>query len=323
MSYQFLQTYPMPEPELAVLREFGQIRLVHSNDVEVLIREAQDANVIICGTEPITAEVIASATGLLAIDRFGAGYDNIDVAAATARNIPIFFSPKVNAQSVAEQAVALMLAASCNLSRLDRSVRVEGFELRPKLLGRELGGKTVGIVGFGEIGSRVARICQTGLGMNLLVYTANPDPARLTAAGLSGQFVDLDELMAHSDVVTLHATLTDDTVGLISREMIALLKPTAYVVNNSRGAVIDESALVDALRDGRIAGVGLDVYTVEPPDPNNPLFETENAVLTPHTASNTHESFHRIGALCHSATAEFLKGGRPEAVVNPEVYDRL
>lgn len=323
MRYNILQTYPMPAADLAVLAELGDIRLVHSDDVEVLKREARDAHVIVCGTEPINAEVIAAATDLRAIDRFGAGYDNIDVAAATARNVPIFYSPKVNAPTVAEFTLALILAATCNVARGDRSVRVEGFALRPRVLGREIGGKTLGVVGFGEIGARVARICQHGLGMELLVNTANPDPRRLADAGVKGRFVELDELMAASDVVTVHVFLQETTQGLISREMIDRMKPTAFLVNTSRGALLDEQALIDALAEGRIAGAGLDVFTIEPPEPDNPLLQMENVALTPHIASNSHEAFHRIGHLCHSSTAEFLRGGRPATVVNPEVYDRL
>ena len=323
MDFKFLQTYPMPEEDLSVLRDLGQIKLVHSDDVEVLKREARDAHVIICGTEPITAEVIAAAGDLRAIDRFGAGYDNIDVAAATARNVPIFYSPKVNAQTVAEHTLALALAASCNVARGDRSVRVEGFAMRPRVLGREIGGKTLGVVGFGEIGSRVARICQHGLGMKLLINTANPDPQRLLDAGVDGRFVDLEELMGESDVVTVHVFLEPSTQGLISRSLIDRMKSSAILVNTSRGALIDEQALIDALAEGRIAGAGLDVFVIEPPDPDNPLLKMENVALTPHIASNSHESFHRIGHLCHSSTAEFLRGGRPAAVVNPEVYDRL
>ncbi len=323
MDLKILQTYPMPEADLAVLRELGQIKLVHSDDVEVLKREARDAHVIVCGTEPITAEVISAATDLRAIDRFGAGYDNIDVAAATARNIPIFYSPKVNAQTVAEHTVALMLATSCNVARGDRSVRVEGFYMRPRVLGREVGGKTLGVVGFGEIGARVARICQHGLGMQLLVNTAHPDPQRLVDAGVEGRFVDLEELMSESDVVTVHVILQASTEGLISRSLIDRMKPTAFLVNTSRGALLDEQALIDALEEGRIAGAGLDVYTIEPPEPDNPLLQMEKVAITPHIASNSHEAFHRMGVLCHSSTAEFLRGGRPEVVVNPEVYDRL
>ena len=323
MNFRFLQTYPMPEADLEILRAVGQIRLVHSDDVEVLKREASDVDVIVCGTEPITAEVIAAAKNLVAIDRWGAGYDNIDVEAATARDIPIFYSPKVNAQTVAEHSVALMLAATCNVARGDRSIRADGFTMRPWLLGREIAGKTLGVVGFGEIGARVARICQHGLGMELLVNTANPDPARLTEAGVSGRLVDLEELMSASDVVTVHVFLQPSTEGLISRALIERMKPTAFLVNTSRGALLDEQALIDALAEERIAGVGLDVYAIEPPDPGNPLLKMENAVLTPHTASNSHEAFHRMGVLSHSSTVEFLRGGRPDTVVNPEVYDRL
>ena len=313
----------MPEEDIDILREVGQVRLLHTNDVDVLIREARNADVIVCGTEPITAEVIAAASNLVAIDRFGAGYDNIDVAAATARNIPIFYSPKVNAQTVAEHTVGLMLATAYNITRGDRSVRVESLAMRPILRGRELAGKTLGVVGFGEIGVKVARICQLGFGMELLVNTKNPDPARFDAAGLRGRFVTLPDLMANSDVVTLHVPIVDDTAGMISRSLIESMKPSAYLVNTARGALVDEQALIDALTSEAIAGVGLDVYAFEPPALDNPLLSLETAALTPHIASNTYEAFHRIGALCHSSTVEFLKGGRPAAVVNPEVYDRL
>ena len=121
----------------------------------------------------------------------------------------------------------------------------------------------------------------------------------------------------------LHVPIVDDTAGMISRSLIESMKPSAYLVNTARGALVDEQALIDALTSEAIAGAGLDVYAFEPPALNNPLLSLETAALTPHIASNTYEAFHRIGALCHSSTVEFLKGGRPAAVVNPEVYDRL
>ena len=190
-------------------------------------------------------------------------------------------------------------------------------------MGNDLAGKTVGIVGFGDIGRRVATICQHGFSMRVMVTTANPDPARLRAAGIDGTFVSLPELLSQSDFVTLHTPVTAETTELIGREELQLMKPGAFLINSSRGRLVDEAAVVEALHDGRLGGLGSDVFAVEPPPEDHPFFDTPRTILTPHFGSHSHESMFRMGDRAVRNLREFLGGGRPERTVNPEVYDRL
>jgi len=253
---------------------------------------------------------------LLAIARPGIGVDNIDIAAATERGILVINTPDGPTESTAEHAVALLLALAKQVAAADRRLRAEGWRVA-RLRGVEVRGKTLGIVGLGRIGRRVAQMCRQGLGMRVAAY----DPLAPTDAFAALDVVraeTLDDLLPQSQFLTLHCALTPATRGLIGARELALLPPGAFLINVSRGAVVDHAALIDALTSGRLAGAGLDVFDREPLPDDHLLLRLSNVVLTPHIASFTDDGIHTM----HHGVAEqivgLLRGERPPHIVNPE-----
>ena len=311
----------MPEAVEAKLRAHCEVRQALFAEGDELVEAASGCRGVVAGTEPWPRAALAAVRGdLRAISRVGTGVDSVDVAAATEFGIAVLNAPGENAQTIAELSVGLMWSLARRMVLADHAVRTTGFKMRTELDGIELTGKTVGIIGFGEIGRRVAAICRHGFRMRVLITTAHPDPARLTAAGIEARFVEVDELLAESDFVALHAAVTPRTERMIGTSQLKAMKPGAYLVNTARGQLVDEDALIAALRSGQIAGYGADVYEVEPPPPDHPLFALPNTVLGPHFGSGTFESMTRMGGRAVDNLIEFLAGGRPARTVNPEVY---
>jgi D-3-phosphoglycerate dehydrogenase / 2-oxoglutarate reductase len=250
---------------------------------------------------------------------------NIRVDLATKRRIPVFFAPARNAEAVAELTVAFMLCAArhvhevCHELRSGR-LRLDGaeayLEAYHRYTGLELEGKTVGIVGFGAIGQRVARILG-GFGSRVLAFDPHVDAGRFDALGAERR--DLDDLLRECDVLTVHCPETPETVGLIDAARVRALKPGAYVMNLGRARVLDEDALYEGLRSGRIAGAGLDVLVDEPVRPDNRFLELPNVVILPHYGGNTHETVRRQSDMIVEAIEEFRAGKRPANLCNPEI----
>ena len=317
-----LQTFPMPDPLVEQLRVHHDVAQKFFVEGEALIQAARGCRGVIAGTESWSLEVMDGVgPSLEAISRVGTGVDSIDLIAATERGIAILNAPGENAQTVAEYSVGLMWSLARGIIEADKSVRTSGFAMRTELSGVELDRKTVGIIGFGEIGHRVAKICQRGFGMKILVSTAHPDVDRLNALGITADFVEIDQLLTASDFVSLNAAVNAQTMHMIGQKELRLMKPTAYLVNPSRGQLVDEMALVDALRQGAIAGYGSDVFDIEPPPPDHPLFSLPNVVLSPHFAGGTNESMARMSERAVKNLTERLAGGQPARTVNPEVYN--
>lgn len=304
---------------MAVLQAAGEVRVLPQPTTAMLREVIADADAVIVRLFPLTAETIAAASRLRVIGRHGTGLDNIDLAAATRRNIPVVYIPRTHALSVAEHTMMLMLALAKRLRRLDEAVRRGEFHVRNQMRGTELDGKTLGVVGFGAIGQLVAEKCRKAFGMRVLAY----DPYLALGPLVEAERVsDLDVLWRESDVVTLHVPLTPETHRLLGRQQLALLKRTVLVINTSRGEVVDEEALAEGLHAGRIAGAGVDVYTVEPPPPDHPLLSTPNTVLTPHAAAHTEEALQRMAMSIADDVLAVLRGERPTHVANPDVYKR-
>ena len=250
-------------------------------------RELPEADVIWHVLRPLSGADLLQATRLRLIHKFGAGVNTIDVDTATKRGIAVANMPGANAPSVAEGAVLLMLATLRRLPALDRATREgRGWPSDPELgeTVRDIGACTVGLVGYGNIAKHVAGIV-AAMGATVLHTSTSDD-------GLPG-WRPLSELLAASDIVSLHLPLTDDTHGLLGRAALARMKPGAVLVNTSRGAIVDQEALVNALRDGRLAAAGLDVFDVEPVPPDNPLLSLDNVVLTPHVTWYTVDTMRR------------------------------
>lgn len=256
---------------------------------------------------------------LQVIARHGIGVDNVDISAATARGILVANTPDGPTESTAEHAIALLLALAKRVVAGDKSLRGAGIP-RAHLMGTEVRGRILGVVGVGRIGRRVAEICALGLKMRVLAY--NPDFADwspLTAMGVEP--VDhLDILLSQADFVTLHASLTPQTHHLLGERELRLMKATAYLVNASRGPLIDEAALARVLAEGHLAGAALDVFDPEPPLPTNPLLQMTNVVVTPHISSYTDLGYLAMGQGAVEQVLQVLRGERPKNLLNPEAW---
>jgi phosphoglycerate dehydrogenase-like enzyme len=276
------------------------------------------AHVVVTALAPVTARHIAAAPELKLVQCASHGYDYVDVAAARQRGVTVctIGSSGAEAQNVAEQTFALLLALAKRLIPAHNAL-VEADWALPRLQSglTELSGKTLGIVGLGQIGQQVARRA-AAFDMNV-VYAGRRRAAPETEARLGGaRRLPLEELLRTSDYVTLHAPLTDGTRHLLNADRLALLKPTAFVVNTARGALIDQDALADALERGALAGAGLDVFDPEPPTPALRLLKSPNVVLSPHVGGVTRETVVRIALAAVGNATAFLTGAQPRDVVN-------
>ncbi|GAB2996882.1 glyoxylate reductase [Mycobacterium bourgelatii] len=299
---------------LAPEADWLDVRWCAEDDDATFYRELPDAEVIWHVLRPLTGSDLRLGTRLRLVHKLGAGVNTIDVATATECGIAVANMPGANAPSVAEGAVLLMLAALRRLRQLDHAVRCgRGWPADPDLgeTVRDLGGCTVGLVGYGNIAKRVATIV-SAMGATVL-HTSTADDGR-------PGWRPLADLLAESDVVSLHLPLTADTHHLLDANALARMKSSAVLVNTSRGAIVDENALVDALRVGRLAAAGLDVFEVEPVTPDNRLLDLDNVVLTPHVSWYTADTMRRylIEAV---ANCRRLRDGEPLAnLVGPVVH---
>ena len=258
--------------------------------------------VVLRGSKPFTAQVLAAAKGLKIIAKNGAGVDSVDLAEAARRGITVAIAAGANADAVAEHSIALMLALTRDLHLLDRKLRNGGWE-GTSWLGRDFRGSIVGIVGYGSIGRSTARSA-AALGARVIVFRRE---------GSADDFAvesDLDQLLARVDILSLHCPLTEKTRGLIGARELALMKPGALLVNTARGPVVDESALIDALRRRHLGGAGLDTFEIEPIAAGNPLLALDNVILTPHVAGVTRNAALRVQTITARNVADAL-AGRP------------
>ena len=269
---------------------------------------------VITRVEKITRRVLEAAVGLRVVGQHGVGVDNIDVAAASEHGVLVLNAPTANAVSVAEHAVLLILALSRHLVEADKAVRAGDFQHRDRHLPIELNGKSVFVVGFGRAGRETARRLRLALNMRVLAFDpALPDDV---IRGEGAEPASLHEGFAAADVVSLHLPHLPTTTGLVSAELLAAMKPSAYLVNTARGPVVDQAALVAALESGGIAGAGLDVFDPEPPCPDDPLLKLPNVIVSPHFAGDTADAKDRCSQLIVRQVLTALAGGLPEHIVN-------
>lgn len=290
---------------------------------EELLEKAKGIDAILCLlTDRIDADLMdAIGPQLKVISSYAVGFDNIDIAAATDRQIPVCNTPsdEVN-EAVAEHTWALILALARRIVEADEATRRGGYKgWEPDIfVGTNLIGKTLGIVGLGRIGSMVARRAK-GYNMTLLYNKPTPDPEAEKELGVT--FASLDELLAKSDFVSFHVPLSDETRHMVNKDSLSKMKKGAFLINTSRGPVVDEHDLVEALRAGHIGGAALDVYDNEPNiDPE--LIGMENVVLTPHIASATKEARDKMGEMAVNAILDVLEGEKPANLVNEEVWEK-
>jgi D-3-phosphoglycerate dehydrogenase len=284
-----------------------------------LLKIIKDIDGIIVGTDNITSEIIKSGRNLKIIAKHGIGLDNIDLKAATENSIVVTYTPHANAESVTDLTIGLILSIARHIPMAHSSTKQGRWE-RPKFLGTEVYGKTLGIIGLGEIGYRVAKRVR-GFDMRILAY--DPYVSQEKANEVSAKLVDLETLLKESNFVTLHAPLTDKTRGMIGKKELSLMKKTAYLINTARGALVDEKALYEALKNKEIAGAAVDVYSEEPPSTDFPLFKLDNVVVTPHIAAYTKEAISRMDQIVAEDIVRFFCGERPLYVANPQVLDMV
>jgi phosphoglycerate dehydrogenase-like enzyme len=275
---------------------------------------------VIVLTPAVTAETVSRTRDLLAVGRFGVGYDAVDVGACTAADVAVFITSGAVDRSVAEATVGWMLALTHHVRAKDGLVRNGRWDDRSRYMGRELRGRTFGAVGLGGIGRATVGLL-AGFGMNPpLSYDPFLDPKSAEAAGV--RLVPLRELMAEADFVSVHCPLNDQTRGLIGPPELALMKPDAYLINTARGGIVDEDALFEALSHRRIAGAAIDCFAEEPVTRPHRFGTLENVLLAPHCIAWTDELFRDIGRAVCRGMLDLSLGRTPRGVVNPEVFDR-
>jgi D-3-phosphoglycerate dehydrogenase / 2-oxoglutarate reductase len=283
-----------------------------------IIQRAGDADALIVSSSPMTRRVMSTLKRLKVVVRTGVGYDVIDVPAATDLGIVAVNIPDIWAREVANHALALLLAWNRRIPTLYNEVKAGGWQSQPPGPVGALHGETVGVVGFGNIGKAFARRV-SALETHVIAYDPYVDDAQFAALGVE-RVLSLGELAARSDYVSVHTLLNAETHHLIDEAFLRQMKPTACLINTSRGPVVDEQAIIRALQERWIAGAALDVQEHEPPAPDNPLLRLENVILTPHAAYYSTAAVAQVPRRCGEEVARALTGERPLHVVNPEVY---
>lgn len=303
---------------LSLLTEYPDIEWDFLPDYgdEIPPEAANEWDALLVLAPRITAATVAGAQRLKIVARFGVGYDNVDVAACTSAGIAVTITPDSVRRPVAVATIALILAMMHNIVNKDGLTRRGLWQEKLRYMGTGVTGKTLGIIGLGNIGQEVVRVSRS-LGFEYLAH--DPYPSSRPDPSLEVPYVGLEELLRTSDIVCITARLTDQTRHLIGAREIAMMKPDAYLVNMGRGPIVDEIALVDALKRNSIRGAALDVFEQEPPDPDNPLFKLENVTLTPHAVSWTDESAIGNGRSALQSIIDIARGRVPAGILNPRV----
>ncbi len=311
------------------IHQAGKAILAGRDDISVVIvgggdraefdREISGADALILRYYPFGRDEIARTNRLAVVSRYGVGYDNVDLDALNDRGIPLTVVGDVNAVAVAEQALYLMLCVAKQGIQFDAAIRADNWARRDGLGAIELWQKQVLVIGFGRIGKRVAALC-AAFGMDVRVSDPPLGEATISAAGFT-PVTSLHDALGEADFVTVHAPLSENTRNLIDAAALARMKPEAVLVNTARGGLVEEAALCRALADGHLHGAGLDVYAVEPPAADNPLFGRDDVILTPHTGFYSEDALLDLQTTVATDVAAVLGGKRPKFPVNPKVLD--
>jgi D-3-phosphoglycerate dehydrogenase len=312
--------FPSLEPEQRVLTPLGvELRSQQCHAEEEIIALTRDADGVLNCYAKMTARVIENLNHCKIIARYGIGVDNVDLAAATKAGILVTNVPDYCVDEVSDHALALLLALARKIVTADAGVKSGTWNVTAHAEIRRLRGQTLGLLGFGKIAKALASKAQS-LGMKLLVYDPYlaPELIGLHEAEAAG----LERLLAEADAISIHVPLSPETRNLIGQRELAHMKPTAFLINTSRGGIVDEQALAVALKEGRLGGTALDVLGVEPPPPDHPLRQAPNVILTPHLAFYSRESVIELQTKAAEEVARALKGEPPRSPVNPEVLGR-
>ncbi len=309
-----------------MLAEKSQLVYPTPQNREGILAVIGDCDALVARNTLITREIMEAAPRLAVIGRHGVGYDNVDIAAATERGIRVVYTPAANTESVVEISIGFMICLGRKIIRAHAAMQAEellsdtvtmAIRTREKgLINADLWGKTLGVIGVGRIGSAVSRRMVAAFNMRVLGYDPYVDAE--TIAGCGAQKADtLEEMLPLCDFVAVHCSGGAGTRQLINARTLALMKPGAYLINTARGTIVDEKALVEALREKRIAGAAIDVYDPEPPRPGNPLLHMENVIVTPHFCAMTEESLYNMATVVAQGVLDVLEGREPQYPVVP------
>lgn len=311
----------VPECGKAFLRDKGyEIRIGTAYDEETMKRDVVGADAILARTAPFTRDVIMAGDRLKVIARFGVGYETIDIDAATEHGVYVTIAKNANQRAVAEHTFSLILALSKGIVPKYEACKSGDWDIRNRMTSIELCGKTIGIIGFGNIGKDVAKIGALGFDMNVLAYNhrIHPDTPRYV------KMVSLEEVLRESDFVTLHVPVTDETRGMINKCTLAMMKKNAVIINVDRGSVVNEDDLYEALSNGTIAACGSDTFIKEPVDPNNKLLSLPNFLASPHCGGLTKEASDKMCMIAAESIDDVLNGRTPKYPVNePKIYSSI
>lgn len=307
--------------------DYALTTLAHDADEQTIANALHDAHVYqISSAKDETparwradAELLARAPNLLTVSTSGSGYDTVDVEACTRAGVLVLCQSGANAQSVAEHTLGLMIGVAKRLAETDRRLRLERGFTREDVMGREISGKTLGLVGLGHIGRRVAALAQA-FEMRIIACDPALDEATMSERGV--QKVSLETLLAESDYVSLHCPRNADTLNLIDADAFSQMKPDAIFISTARGGIHSEHALIEALESGSLAGAGVDVWDIEPPPLDHPLLSMPNVIATYHTAGVTHEARRNIATWAAEQIIHTLDGHPPPRLVNPDAWPK-
>lgn len=310
MAYKVLIPEVVAEEGIQHLKELGyEVKIGRGTDKATILEDIHDCDAVIIRVAVIDREIIEKSPKLKVIAKHGAGYDSIDTKAAADNGIRVVFAPTANSLSVAEQAVALMLACAKKIPFMADQYRKGNYKAKDIYINTELAGKTLGLIGLGRIGMNVARIAMHGFRMKVIAY----DPFIPAGRDLEGVELvqDRNALLQTADYISIHVPATPENVKSIGRKEFQLMKPTAIVINTARGTIIDQEALIEAIQKGEIAGAGLDVTDPEPAPPTNPIFGLDRVIVTPHCSGATTEAMIRMVMDAVMGIDEVLNGKEP------------
>lgn len=327
----------MPGPKILITNKVSQCGIdflqehgfeliwSESNLVADVKKRIHECDGIIARMTPVKSELIQSAPNLKIIGMHGVGLDGIDVTQATDRGIAVTYAPEANGISVAENVMAMILNLSKNIIPADHCLRVEKrFQDRDRFVGHDLSGKTLGIVGLGRIGRRLAAMAGCGFGMKVIAYDPYVSKAQMDQVGTGVEKMDtIQAVVSQADFLSFHTQMTPEMVGFVNFDLLKQMKPTAYFINEMRGALVQEDDLKRALEEGVIAGAALDVFGTEPTPADYPLLQAPNLIATPHIGASTHESMERTILAVAEDFYRFFQGDKMSYLVNPDYRNNL
>lgn len=315
---KILITSPVHSYGTNMLKEKFEVVIAPDEKKETLIKLAEDADAIIVRLAEIDKDVISRGKKLKIIAKHGVGVDNIDVKYATKKGIYVVNTGNANSLSVAEHTIAGILAVFKRVTVVDHAVRNGSWFIKNDNRSMDFTGKTLGLIGLGSIGAEVARMAKNGFRMKILAYDPYIDKKKAAEKGIEMKD-SLEEIFTQADIISIHVPLTAETRGLVSRELLSMLKPSAVFINFARGEIVDEDALLELLKKGRIYGAALDAFSQEPLPDNSPFFELDNVILSPHGASFTEECRSRMSQYLAEDIIDFFGGRNPIRIVNREL----